>query len=43
MVNTMDIHVWFNEDNSIDFKQYWNMDKRIYDEDHWGNQIEINI
>ena len=35
---------FFNLDNSIQFKTYWNMDKRIYKEDHWIHmQIQINI
>ena len=35
---------WFRSDNSIDFKDYYNMGKRIYDEDHlWSKQIEIKI
>ena len=35
---------WFNPDNSINFKSYWNMTKWIYEEDHeWNKQIQINI
>ena len=34
---------WFNQDNSINFKDYWNMGKLIYEEDHWTNQINIKI
>ncbi len=34
----------FKSDKSIYFKQYWNMGKWIYNEDHWDNkQIQIKI
>ena len=36
--------VSFNLDNSIFNKQYWNMDKVLYIEDHeWSKQIQIKI
>ena len=34
---------WFYKDKSIQFKQYCNMGKWIYDEYHYDNQIQINI
>ena len=34
---------WFAEDKSIDFKQYYTMNKKIYIENHWSKQIEIMI
>ncbi len=35
---------WFKSDNSIEFKEYRNMGKWIYEEDHeWNKQIEIKI
>ena len=34
----------FNRDKSIRYKTYWNMNKWLYDENHWfNNQIEIKI
>ena len=34
---------WFYSDNTIEHKSYWNTDKKIYGENHYYNQIEINI
>ncbi len=35
---------WFKSDNSIRYKQYLDMNKWVYDEDHWfNNQIKIKI
>ncbi len=34
---------FFNQDKTISFKQYWNMNKWIYKESHWTNQIQIKI
>ena len=35
--------VWFYKDKSIEYKQYCNMGKWIYDEDHLNKQIQIKI
>ncbi len=36
--------VGFNKDKSINYKDYYNMDKLIYSENHcYNNQIEIKI
>ena len=36
--------IGFNPDNTISFKQYCNMNKWVYEEDHvWSNQIRIKI
>ena len=37
-------HAWFKSDKAIDFKNYWNMNKLIYSENHhWSKQIQIKI
>ncbi len=33
----------FNPDNSIRYKEYFNMGKWIYNENHWRKEIQIKI
>ncbi len=35
--------VWFYDDNTIRYKQYYNMGKLVYDETHYHKQIKIRI
>ena len=34
---------FFNDDNSIEYKEYYNMGNSIYSEDHYHKHIQINI
>ena len=34
---------WFKSDKTIAYKEYCNMNNKIYEEDHLNNQIQIRI